>query len=475
MTLLKPRKMHEKQIAKLQKKIRRRKKPLSLSTSSQPSNTLRNSGFKKKIQTVDISDFNQILSIDKVNGIVEVEPKITIRALTTQLLNVGLMLPVVPEFGSITVGGAILGTSLESSSHRFGQFNDICLEYTCLLGDGSEQKASPSENSDLFYALAGSYGTLAILTSVKIQLIKASKYVKLRYRRFWDHPHVIDHLQHAQKKSFCEGVIFSKKWAVAIEGTLCDSHQNENIYQQNSFWHPWFYQHVAKVTRKGDYEEIMPLKDYLFRFDQGAFWMGRMVMRTRLMIQLLLKINLPEIGKKLKKENLKRKAFQGPSFLFRLFFGSALSSQKLYKIWHRVPSQVSENLFFIQDFYTPYSQTKKILDKCIHLTGIYPIWLCPIKNTTSPQFLSPHMGTEPLLNVGLYGIPKTRVSIPLLTERLEKELYKHDGKKMLYSFTYLDKDLFSKKYDEATYQLLRKKYRAHKVFPKLYNKVTEKS
>ena len=55
---------------------------------------------------------------------------------------------------------------------------------------------------------------------------------------------------------------------------------------------PWFFWHLADVAartparsaaelvgRDGrvltDVEEVLPLEDYLFRFDRGAFWMAR--------------------------------------------------------------------------------------------------------------------------------------------------------------------------------------------------------
>ena len=46
-----------------------------------------------------------------------VEPRITMEELVRKMMPYGLTIPVVPEFKSITVGGAIMGMGGESASH----------------------------------------------------------------------------------------------------------------------------------------------------------------------------------------------------------------------------------------------------------------------------------------------------------------------------------------------------------------------
>ena len=38
----------------------------------------------------------------------------------------GWTLPIVPELDDLTVGGLVMGTGLESSSHKYGLFQHIC-------------------------------------------------------------------------------------------------------------------------------------------------------------------------------------------------------------------------------------------------------------------------------------------------------------------------------------------------------------
>jgi len=79
-----------------------------------------------------------------------------------------------------------------------------------------------------------------------------------------------------------------------------------------------------------------------------------------------------------------------------------------------------------------------------------------------------------MINIGLYGVPKVNVPIPLLTQKLEKDLYESGGKKMLYSYCYYDEVLFSKIYDMKSYDQLREKYGATNTFHSLYDKVTDR-
>ncbi len=442
-------KRHAAAVKEVQKKVNSRAGRVSFS-SKEPSNTLR----KRTKKGIDLTDFNRILEIHA--DWVLVEPRITFQELCRETMKMGLLPPVVPEFTSITVGGAVMGAALESSSHRFGQVSDICLEYEVVLGNGEVVRASAEENADLFYGLSGSYGTLGVLTSVKLKLIPAKKFVHITY-----HPLKIKEIFHFLKEEkeddFVEAIALNKESGVAVTGNM-SSVAKGPFFRQNHYWSPWYIQHIAE--HKGG-EEWMLTEEYLFRLDRGAFWMGQYILSVPAMLRLLLKIGIP----KLSQHSLH------PSFLFRLFFGWALSSRRLYQIWHNVPREVSENLFFVHDFYAPASKAEEIFDHFAAQTEIFPVWLCPIKGTKTPQLLSPHYGNKRCINIGLYGMPNTKQTTHELSARLEKEIADYGGRKMLYSYTYYDRPSFSKVYDDEQYNALRKKFFAEDAFPHIYNKV----
>lgn len=450
---------HFEEVRKLQVSLQEKKSLFSLGKNS-ISNTLRNGNYKKGTAQLNLSSFDQVLEINLTEGWILVEPRITFKKLCGMTLPQGWMPLVVPEFSTITVGGAIMGAALESTSHRFGQVNDTCLEYELLLGNGELVKASPAQNADLFYALPGSYGTLALLTAVKLKIMPTKKWVHLTYQRFSDPKEAASFLASPLKVDFAEGIVFSPEHAVIILGEMTDEPKGIS-YRQNHYWSPWYAQHVLHTQNK---EECMPIEEYLFRLDRGAFWMGKYIHSFWTMIRLLFRLGIPKV----KNHSL------NPSPLFRGLFGWAFSSKKLYRIWHGVPNEIAENLFFIHDFYTPVSQAPEILSRFMRETGIFPIWLCPLKGARSPQYFSPHYGDSNFLNIGLYGIPQNSQPIPTLGAQLEEEILNFGGRKMLYSFTYYSPETFSKFYFSEKYKELRQKYSAETAFPPLFNKVTNR-
>ncbi len=368
---------HQREVKRIQRAVASQKGETCLSNTLS-SNTLRNCNYKKKDRLIDLSHLNSVVALSTENEWVLVEPKITIQALCRLTMSYNLIPPVVPEFTSITVGGAIMGAALESASHRFGQFNDICLEYEVILGNGELVRANSCENSDLFYGISGSYGTLGILTLAKIGLVRAKKYVHLTYHRFSNLKAITSFLTSPQKADFVEGVVIDRNWSVAILGKMT-SRLSLPVYRQNHFFSPWYLQHIVKVTKKETFEEIMPLEEYLFRLDRGAFWMGRFVLSFPLMLRVLSRWNLKDLSKRCRAFAQTLEPTTTPSTLFRFLFGWALTSKRLYKIWHKIPNSITENLFFVHDFYTPFSKTNEVLELFLDKTEIFPVWLCPIR------------------------------------------------------------------------------------------------
>jgi Delta24-sterol reductase len=456
--IMKSKETHLREVEKLQAILGQQNQKITLKNNS-ASNTLRNGAYKKESIQLDMSNLKKVLELNLEEKWILVEPRITFRELCQFTEPYNLIPPVVPEFTSITVGGAIMGAALESSSHRFGQVNDCCLEYECLLGNGELITASETKNKDLFYACAGSYGTLALLTAIKMRLIDSKKWVRLTYHRFGEVKKAVEMLTRPHQSDFVEGIVFDRSHSVVITGDMAP-HPKRDIIRQNHAWSCWY---VSQVCQTNKTEEYMPIKEYLFRLDRGAFWIGSYAHSFRAILQLLFHLRIPKI---------KKHGFN-PNLFFRLLFGWAFSSKKLYQFWHRVSNALAETLFFIHDFYAPFSQANTVLESFMEETAIFPIWLCPIKGTDTPQFLSPHFGGSNFLNIGLYGVPQNNLSIPQLSAWAERVILSFGGRKMLYSFTYYDHETFSKVYFETLYKTIRKKFSADRAFPSLYNKITK--
>ncbi len=402
----------------------------------------------KQYYSVDISALNEVLAIDSGSRYALVEPNVPMDKLTEATLKYGLIPPVVPEFPGITCGGAVNGAALESSSFRHGQFNDSCDEYEIILGNGEVVKASRRENRDLFYGISGAYGTLGLVTLLKIKLIPASPYVHVRYHYLDSREAIIDYLAEEARKGqadFIEGIVFNPREGVAIMGRLSKG-ESLPVATYTNAANPWFYEGARKSMRtKEEREEAVPLKDFLFRYDRGAFWMGEHALST---------LRIPS------------------SRFIKFLLDPLLRTRKLYKSLHA--TNMSQE-YFIQDFYVPIERSLKFLEYADRTLGIYPIWLCPVRSTSHPQKLSPHYiprGSKLFVDVGLWGrTPKYAKDVILANRNFEVHSREIGARKMLYAHAYYAEDEFWEIYDQKWYELIRRKYRADQVFPDIWEKI----
>lgn len=112
-----------------------------------------------------------ILGVDAERRVVRCEPLVTVQRLVEALVPQGWIVPIVPEIGDLTVGGLVMGGGIESTSHKYGLWQNICHSYELVLADGSLVTCSREEDPDLFYAIPWSYGTLGFLTAVEIDIV----------------------------------------------------------------------------------------------------------------------------------------------------------------------------------------------------------------------------------------------------------------------------------------------------------------
>lgn len=481
---------HANKVERLQKSIRDRMHengkmtPLSLSYRTGHSNTTRTKAYKLHSPAIDLSHFNEIIRIDPEKKTAIVEPRVTMEALLRATLAHRLIPAILPEFKNITVGGAIMGGGAESSSHTWGCFNDICNSYEIINGQGDLLIVSPHQNSDLYYGIAGSYGSLGALVSAEIQLIPAQNFVYLHYHFFSDPLEALEmmkNLVHSHKQNFIDGMIFDKNLAVVIEGSLQPKEDLNTIplFSLQSRFSPWYYQHVKQLSQASVqvYSEKMSLEDYLFRYDLGAFWMGTYVFKFSFLIRFLsqgiMKLQNRECFTKNEIQRFHK--IQNPSILGRGLCRPLLNAQNLWKLLHKAESWIQKRIV-IQDFCIPESHSVSFCKDILNQTAIFPIWLCPIKGTKTPQIFMPHILNQNqtdthFINFGLYGIPNDSMSIQLITKKLEESARDYGGRKTLYSHSYYTQDEFWKIYDHDRYANLRNKNHAQGMWHEITDKV----
>jgi len=468
---------HLLKVSKIEKQLRQLsgKMPFSLKHSSTQTNTTRSRSYKEGCPQLDLSQLNSIIEIDREKQIAVVEPRVTMETLVRATLAKGLLPPVVPEFKEITVGGAIMGGAGESGSHRWGSFNDSCLSLEILCGDGTIITASPTENSDSFYGVPCSYGSLGVILSATIQLIPAKELVRLKYHRCASAQQAVQKIQELMQTSpdFLDGIIFSKEKAIIIEGNLASTADYLPYFGLKSKTAPWFFQHVEQVSAE---EEVMTLSDFLFRYDQGAFWVGGFLFQPKLVLPYLLEGIFK--GKEKKDRELSKEEIEKlhrpvrPNLFWRALLHPILSTKRLWKLFH-LADKWAQRHSVLQDFCIPQEQTVAFLEQIMQDPGIFPLWLCPIKSTQNPQIFAPHLAsTSHVINVGIYGLPSYYThSTENVAKYLEQKAREFGGKKVLYSRSFYTEEQFWQIYSKKDYCALREKLGAENIFHDITEKV----
>ncbi|HJS28385.1 MAG TPA: FAD-binding oxidoreductase [Anaerolineales bacterium] len=119
---------------------------------------------------LDLQRLNRILDWDPVQGVIRVEPGVTIRQIWQYTLEDGWWPPVVPGTMAPTIGGC-LGMNIHGKNNfAAGPIGEHVLAFTALLPSGEEIRCTPEEESELFYAMIGGLGILGVFTSVTLQL-----------------------------------------------------------------------------------------------------------------------------------------------------------------------------------------------------------------------------------------------------------------------------------------------------------------
>lgn len=410
-------------------------------------NSLRKQSFSAA-RMVDVSSLNAVLRVDAKNRLAISEPNVSMRQLVKATLKFGLIPAVVMEFPNITVGGGIQGGAAESTAFKYGGFHDTCTEYEVVLADGSLTTASKHQNARLFREIACSYGTIGIITKATIKLIPAQKYVALRYERVNSFEQARGVLfAGTRSKDFIDGIMFSPDMGVVMSGKLTEG-RNLPISRFSRFFDEWFYLHAERIVKQSEfYEELVPLEDYLFRYDKGAFWMGRYSFK-------LLHIPFNRLSRSI------CSPFSNTKFLYRQLHAANMSQR-----------------FVVQDLCMPESTVCKFIQFVDSEIGAYPLWLLPIssKASTNSLFSPVHSkSSDRLLNVGVWTESVDYQQFLEKNRMIERQVKALGGRKTLYAHSYYTENEFWQIYDKHGYDKVRKKYQADRVFPDIYSKVVVK-
>ena len=446
---------HTQAVAELAVKVRKfyeERKPFRISHGS--TNSTRDHVFERN-GVIDTSLFKHVLKVDTMKRTALVEPNVPMDRLVETTMRYGLIPPVVMEFPGITAGGGYAGTSGESSSFKHGFFDRTINYVEMVLANGDVVQASEHEKPDLFHGAAGAVGSLGMITLIEIQLKEAKPYVEVTYYPVSSAHEAVERIKQLASDpdlDYLDGILYSLDQGVLITGKLVDEiPQDVQVQRFTRAWDPWFYLHAKDqiAQKKRPIKEAVPLYDYLFRYDRGGFWVGR---------------------------NAFYYFFTPFNRITRWFLDDFLHTRMMYRALH---SSEQGKRCIIQDLALPFSTAEQFIDYTDEHFGIYPLWLCPLKQSPSPT-IHPHSPkdegseaekTSRLLNIGLWGFgPSTREEFISLNRDLESKVRELGGMKWLYAHTYYTEKEFWDVYDRTWYEALREKYDATSL-PSVYDKV----
>ena len=179
---------------------------------------------KADTKGLDTSGLTDVIAVDPELRTADVAGMCTYEDLVAATPPFGLAPLVVPQLKTITLGGAVTGLGIESTSFRNGLPHESVLEMDILTGAGEIVTASPTRNADLYRAFPNSYGTLGYAVRLRIELEPVEPYVALTHLRF----HALADLMAAMdgivatghhdgvRVDYLDGVVFS-----ADESYLC--------------------------------------------------------------------------------------------------------------------------------------------------------------------------------------------------------------------------------------------------------------
>ncbi len=390
---------------------------------------------------LDVRGFNEVLFIGE--SFVDAEGMTPYEDLTRECLAHGAMPAVVPQLKTITLGGALAGVGIESSSHRHGLVHDTLLELDVLLGDGRVVHCTAAnEHADLFFGFPNSYGTLGYALRARVKTVRVKPYVRLTHLPFTDFAELERHLN-AAEADFIDGTIFSPERMFITLGRFTDGAPYTSDYTYQNI----YYRSIGE--RREDY---LTAHDYLWRWDTDWFWCSKNVLAQNALIRRLYG----------------RKRLGSKTYTKIMRWNSRVGVTKKLE---RVLGLHSESV--IQDVDIPIARAAEFLAFYSKEIQLWPQWVCPIGVPAESRFTLYPVRPGWYVNFGFWDVKRTRAAhAPGHFNRLiEEKVSELGGIKSLYSDSYFSEADFHRRYGGDAYDALKKKYDPGGVFPRLYNKV----
>ncbi|MFE6924064.1 FAD-binding oxidoreductase [Nocardia sp. NPDC057663] len=416
---------------------------------------------------LDVSGLGQVIAVDPKSRTADVAGMTTYEDLVAATLPYGLAPLVVPQLKTITLGGAVTGLGIESTSFRNGLPHESVLEMDVLTGSGEIITVKPDgDRADLFKGFPNSYGTLGYTVRLKIELEPVKPYVALRHVRFHDLRELEAELERivtersydGEPVDYLDGVVFTATESYLTLGRQTDEpgpvsdYTGMDIYYR-SIQHP-----------NGVKPDRLTIHDYLWRWDTDWFWCSR------------------AFGT----QNPKIRRFWPKAFRRSSFYWKLVALDRKYHIGDRLEARKGNppQERVVQDIEVPVHRTADFVEWFLKEIPIEPIWLCPLRLRDNagdpagdrPWPLYPLEPRRTYVNVGFWSAVPSKPGQPdgAANRAIEKIVSEFDGHKSLYSDSYYAEDEFAELYGGETYSALKNRYDPDQRLLNLYSKAVQR-
>jgi len=406
-----------------------------------------------RVTQLDVSAFSRVLHVDPESRTAVVGGMTTYEDLADATLRHGLMPFVVPQLKTITLGGAVTGLGIESTSLRLGMPHESVLAMEILTGDGQVVTATAdNEHADLFRGFPNSYGTLGYALSLTIELEPVAPFVHLRHFRFHDPETCMEAIAkigaegsyEGHRADFVDGTMFSLDELYLTVGAFSEVAPWTSDYAG----HQIFYQSL-----RGPREDFLTIRDYLWRWDTDWFWCSRPFGVQNAAIRRLW-------PRRYRRSDVYRS-------LVAFDRRHGLSG----KLAQRRGQPPREDV--IQDVEIPVGRGAEFLRFFAADVGMSPVWLCPLRLRSDQAWpLYPLAPGEVYVNFGFWGtVPLPQGRADGYHNRLvEDEVAALGGHKGLYSTSFYTEEQFWASYNGPAYAALKQRYDGGGRLAGLYEK-----
>ena len=377
---------------------------------------------------LDVSGLAGVVEVD--GDVAEVQGMCTYEHLVDVTLAHGRIPLVVPQLRTITLGGAVSGLGIESTSFRHGLPHESVLEMDVLTGSGEVVTSKPGDA--LFDAFPNSYGSLGYATRLRIELEPVPDFVALRHVRFHDAAAlaeavariVQDRVWHGERVDGLDGVAFSPTELYLTLARWTDEPGETSDYTGQQV----FFRSLQQRTT-----DRLTVHDYLWRWDTDWFWCSRAFGAQHPLVRRAWPRRLRRSDVYWRLVALDR----------RLGVGDRLDRLARRPQGERV----------VQDVEVPVARLAEFLDWFDREVGMRPVWLCPLRLRRDDAGERPWPGYplsagETYVNVGFWGVVNVGPDAPRSPRNraIEAKVSELGGHKSLYSEAFYDREEFDRLY-----------------------------